>query len=312
MRPWWLGIVALGACLPEGPKDEPVDDTGDSDEPPLTDTDTDGDTDVEAPCPLPEVEPNDTPEAAQALPTEVRACGSFQSEADPDRWRFVTTELAWLAVDVAAHAIGSHADVVLLLESDDADLAMAIGGWMDQPDVRLRVPVRAGTFDAVVRQAVGAGVQRGSGPDWFYELRASTTKPPVEHEVAEDPTVAEGEVQAWVDGPTGPTGLTVLGGFGVAGDTDGYAVTVPEGRHRVRLEVVAHAVGSPSDVALRVTDADGALVQLATVGSLGWEPDAATELHTTEAVAWRVEVIEEHGRGGAGWWYALRAVVEAE
>lgn len=312
MRPWSLLLLVLTGCAPELPKDEPDQDSGDSDEPPLPETDDPVDTAPEPPCARPEVEPNDTPADAEELPTEVVACGAFQVEADADRWRFVLAEPAWLALDVRAQAIGSPADVSLLLDGPEAGLAMAVGSWMDRPDVHLLLPVPAGTYDAVVRQAIGGDVVRGSGPDWTYELRASTTKPPFEAEVAEDPTLPQGQAQPFVGEPTGPEGLTVLGRFDAEGDTDHYTLAVPEGRHVVRLTTRAHALGSPANVALRVKDPEGATVALGVNGWLGWEPDAVLELHTDAAVSWTVEVLEEGGHGGPGWWYAVQAAVEVE
>ncbi len=306
----WLIGGLLGACQPVLPDDGPKDDSGDTDEPP--DSDSDSDDGPALPCALPETEPNDEVAQTQTLPMEVRACGDFGVESDSDRWRFELAESGWLALDGVAQGIGSPADVAVILNEPDAGVTLTSVRWMDRPDVRLRVPMEAGRYDVIVRQAVGAGIARGGGPDWRYELRASTIKPPLEHELTEDPTVEAPAVQTLTDAPTPPAGLTLFGNFSAPGDTDTYAVDVPEGRHRLRLTTLAHALGAPSDVALRVVDEDDAVVALVTHGELGWEPDAWADLHFADATRLRVEVIEEGGEGGAGWWYGVRVNLEVE
>ncbi len=309
--PWvWLFGGWLGACQPVLPEDQPKDDSGDSDEPPLPDSDSDDGPVL--PCALPETEPNDEVAQTQTLPMEVRACGDFSVESDSDRWRFELVESGWLALDGVAQGIGSPADVAVILNEPDAGVTLTAARWMEGTDVHLRVPMAAGRYDVIVRQAVGAGIARGGGPDWRYELRASTIKPPLEHELTEDPTVVSPAVQVLADAATPPAGLTLFGSFSERGDTDTYAVDVPAGRHRLRLTTLAHALGAPSDVALRVVDEDDAVVALVTHGELGWEPDAWADLHFAEATRLRVEVIEERGEGGAGWWYGLRVNLEEE
>lgn len=306
--PVWVLSCALAACRPGLPAgDKPTDDDT---EPPVTDTDV-GDSDVDSdppgPCDVTEVEPNDAAADGTPLPLEVTGCGGFQSEPDGDHWRFDTVEEGWLAVDVTSLRIGSRAQVTLALSGPGVNVGVT--HWEDLPEVRFRMPVGPGAWQALVRQRVGTDAFPGRGADFFYEVRASSSKAPLDWDVE------EGVNEAWetpqvLDATTGA--VTLFGGLSGQNDEDWYRVDVPAGRHRVVLDVDAHHDGSAMDPVIRTVDGDGDVVDTVTTGQLGWEADPWTELFLTEATTLVFEVADEGRQHGAATWYVLRVSVEAE
>lgn len=304
--------LLVGGCHPSLPTDDKPDDPG-IDDPPVDDTDpARDDTAPTPPCALPETEPNNAIGEANALPTDVQACGTFGATTDADFWTFTLAEDGWLAIDVDAFTLGSEADVTLTLSSTDlSDVAFGIGAWQDLPDVRVRFPSPPATYTAFVRQLVGTDATPGEGDDFFYDLIASSAKAPVSWDMGEAANDTRQTAQVIASADTPPEGVAVFGDFTI-GDQDWYQVVVPPGRHTVTLDVDAHEFGSVADLALRLVDDAGTLLQVVDDGRLGWERDPYVALPSLGGETITVQVVEANARAGRPFWYTLRVKVEAQ
>lgn len=292
-----VGLVA--ACKPGLPVDP---DVRPDEPPPPDDTDVDSDAGPIDRCAVREVEPNATAAEATALPLEARACGAVDVAGDADAWSFALDQPAWLEVRVDAARLGSRADV--LVDVEGGGLRATATDVPDGTDARLVVPAEPGSFVAVVQPQ---GPQAG-GADFFYEVRASVTKPPLDAttaEAADNDTVA----QVLASEATGAGGVVLVGGWSDPGDVDTYAIEVPAGAHRVEIAGLAHPYGSPSDMLLRFVDAAGETTSTVASGAFGDERDPAWEATRTGPVTLRVQVVEERLRAGPAYWYGLRVAV---
>jgi hypothetical protein len=259
---------------------------------------------------VPEVEPNDGPDQAQALATETWACGVFDDENDADFWTFTLPEDGWLAVDAPGASLGSDAYVSVTLASDDLDVAFGIASSGELPEVHVVFPSTRSTWVATVRQTVGFGAVRGGGPDFFYELRASSTKAPIDWDVEEGSNDAQGAAQRLVTATDADVTTRVLGDLDDAADQDWYEVEVPGPGWAVTFDVDAAAEGSAADVALQVIDEAGASHGIKKdVDEVS--PDPFFTRLSTAAGVMRVRVSEESGASGPPTWYRLTVTAEA-
>lgn len=306
-----LGL-ALAACHPGLPSGDKPSTDGTDDDPATTDTDVlPDDTDPAPPCALPEAEPNNDAGSANPLPLEVQACGSFSSAPDADFWSFATTEEGWLAVDLDGYRLGSLAHLSMTLSSTSG-LSVGLNYWQDIPEVHFKMPVGADAFTVFVRQQVGAGGGAGGGEDFFYEIMASSVKPPVSWDVDEVANETAAGAQSLSVGLTPADGVAVFGALSDAQDQDWFLIEVPIGRHAVVLDVDAAEFGSAGNFELQRADAGGAVVESVSSGQLGWEPDPYLVRHTTEVETIRVRVVDESRLTGPQAWYVLRVKVVEE
>jgi hypothetical protein len=299
-----MAPVVAAACVPRLPPDS---DKGDDSDPEESDPPAETDVADDAPCAVPEVEPNDGFPAAQTLPLEREACGVFQTENDADFWTFDLPEEGWLAVDVTAFGRGSEARVDLALVTPAGTLgAFEFGG---RPDVHLVYPAGAGRFDAVVRQLVGEDVPRGAGEDYFYALRASQVKPPLDWDVFEAANDAQAAPQtlSLAARPEG-AGVAVFGALEDAADEDWYAIPLPAGPSEVRLAALSHSHGALTDLAWRAS-VGGVLVATRAAGELGVERDPAGTFVVDGPATLVVRVLDELSQSGPASWYVLEARV---
>jgi hypothetical protein len=311
----WLAVGGCQGCVDVQPADP--DDSVDTEDPPEETDSAARDTAPEPPCPVPEQEPNNALAEAGVLPMERVGCGLFDSTADADFWRFTLTEQAWLGVDVRAFRLGSLADVSLTLSSPEAGVSAGIWYWRDLPDVHVRFPSPPATYDAIIRQAVGEQGSQGEGERFFYEVLATSTKPPLNWDLDEGPNESRVAAQPVAAGPTRSgegviAPVVVLGTVSAPTDQDWYAITLPSGRHRVVVEVRAHDLGSMGDFALELYDGAGGRRALTAAGRLGWEQDPWLEYRALVADTLTVRVVEENNQSGRPFWYALAVTVEAE
>lgn len=267
------------------------------------------DTDPEpppAPCAVPEVEPNDRADIATPLPMERRGCGTFLTEFDGDFWDFELKEEGWLAVDLDGILIGSEARLSLTLSSSGG-VRLASSAWRGWPEAHLVFPATPDRFSALVRQAVGEAGANGAGEDFFYEVRASSTKPPVSWDVGE--VADNGSRAAPQRLLSGAGDVRVFGGIDDAADQDWYELLLPGSRFRVEAEVIAHDEGSPGNFAIEIWRGDARYGSVAS-GRIGIEYDPWFSYDSLEPEALRLRVIEEDGEGGAPFWYLLVLHVE--
>jgi hypothetical protein len=313
----WIGTTALlvltgcKGCVslqPDGPDDpdltEETDDTVDSD---VLDTE---DTGPEPPCAAPEVEPNNSPDQANLLPLERWACGVFETTLDADFWDFEHVEDGWIALQVDAWRRGSRADVDLSLTSEDVDVGFSMQRWQDTPDVLIRFPARVGNYQALLRQTVGNVVDPGQGEDYFYQVRASVTKPPLDWDVFEADNDSLETAQLLVTGLTDAP-FRVFGEVESSGDQDWYEVVLPAGRQTVTFDVQAHEFGSAGDFALeRWREGNSRPSSRVVGGRLAFEDDPYLTYDSFEAERVFVRVVEENTEDGAPFWYVLTVTVE--
>lgn len=306
MSRWWWVTLCLAGCqgcgepgFPGDPTDTPDPVEDDTDE--AEETDVPPDSEPEPPCAVPEQEPNNSAAAANVLPLEQVACGDFVDAYDGDFWAFQVRDAGWLSVDVTGLLLGSDAKLSLTLSSDNG---VRVGALDSQglPEAHLKLPVQPGAFQALVRQAVGEEGGQGAGPDYFYELRASSTKPPVSWDLTEGSNDARTAAQRLLPGGAGKQ--SVFGTIEGPADQDWYEVRIPAARYRLTADVIAHAEGSGGDFALQVWQG-GVLVQIATVGPVGWEKDPHLVWQSLQGETLQLRVVEEGSDSGIPYWYVL-------
>lgn len=307
MRWWIVGVWSAVAACAVDIGDTKDDDPLPSDSPPVETDPPEVDTAPLPPCAVPEVEPNDSPDAATVLPTDARGCGGFGTRNDADRWRFTLAEEAWLGVRIDAFTLGSLADVQLTLTSDDADVVLGAFDMPELPDIDLRFPAQPGTYDAVVLQERGVGKNPGEGDDFFYEILATSTKPPFDWDVDEDPDAAT-QALTLLPGRS----QTVFGGFQASSDSDTFSFTVPNGTQVLSLAGLARNLGSSADIAVEVIDVDGTSLGIFRRGPLPVDPDPVGEVYLTSPGTATVEVTKEGDplQAGAEYWYGLSLTLE--
>jgi hypothetical protein len=312
----WSGIAATLLCagcqcgqppLTDDPDDPVIEDS------PVEDTEEEPvDTVPEPPCEQPEVEPNNSFDDANELAMEAQACGEFQTAVDADFWTFTLTEEAWLGIEVDAFGLGSEAVVSVAISSSETGVAAGINHHQGEPDVYVHFPSPPGTYDVLVRQTVGAFGGQGEGPDYFYELLATSSKPPMSWDLDETANETR-ETAMLLLSAAAPTPLRVFADVDGLGDQDWYRVNVPAGRHRMVIDVQAHEFGSMGNFMIERYRADGQLVQRLTAGEVGWEPDPWMEVRTIAAETHYLRIVEEEGGHGRPMWYVLElTLVEDE
>lgn len=310
MTRWFIGsaLLLVGGCkgcigLPDAPEPEPEPEDTSQD-----DSDSIGeDTSPEPPCDAPEAEPNGSIAEANQLALETRACGIFDNEFDLDFFHFSLVEQSWLNIRVEAFQLGSRADVTMALSSADSDIETAISGWNGTPDIFVKVPSGAASFDAIVRQSLGDGGGAGAGDDFFYELIVSSSKPPFLDYLDELDNGSLADAHFLM---SAPSEAMILGDVDEPTDQDWYEVVIPSGRHTLTLDVEAHEYGSSGNFALELYDASGTRFRARTVGEIGWEADPWLEHDSLGDETIYVRVLEEYAHDGPAYWYYLRATLE--
>lgn len=305
LTPLLLGIAGCKGCHDlDLPDDPPPTET--TDPPADSFADTTPDTDPEPPCEVPEVEPNDSFATAGVLPMEKTGCGTFLSSFDADFWDFSLDERGWVAVDVDGFLIGSEARVSLTLSSD-AGVRAGVLAWNGYPEAHLKFPSDPDHFQAIVRQSVGESGQTGEGPDYFYEVRASSTKAPVVWNATESANETVGAPQRLL---TGAGDARLFGGIADDADQDWYEVVLPATRYRLEAEVIAHSEGSAGDFAIELWRS-GRKIGTWTSGRIGIEPDPWLQHDSLAPETLQLRVVEEDADAGAPLWYLLVLHVEA-
>lgn len=303
-------VLWLAACNGCGPK---FPDDGDPPDPPPPDTagdDTGGDSAVDtgpnlpARCDILEVEPNNSLDAAWAIPMEEWVCGEL-IDADPsdavpgdvDFLTFTTSAPGWLEVNVEAARRGSNADVQFILLDDEGGSVTVFDGYLTT-DPLLRFPAAAaGTYTLNI-----AETSYLSGEDYEWYLLASAVKAPVEWDFEEvEGNDSSAQAQAF------PVDQTVFGTFGRTNDFDWYHLVTPADATKIRFDVKAFSLGAPVDPQIALYEADATtLIRLDSTGEVDYDFDPWFEQKQTGSQEWYFSIRNEASAGGQYHWYTLR------
>ena len=303
-----LTLLTLACALrldPVDPGDKP-EDGGGTDETGEPDDSGPVDTSPPLPCDVPEVEPNNPISAAQDLPMEKWACGTFSTGDIVEVFKFDNEEGGWLRVWGRAFEIGSVADILLSVASDDGLYGASRLSNPDSTDADMVFFVdRDYTFYATLAEQYGR-----SGDAYRWEMMASMVKEPVEF----DSTEAADNNSASTAG-TVTFGDRVFGRIDSTTDVDWFAFDLPEGRTDLLIDVDAWYFGSPADTRIELFKPDGESFRES--GSRadspeGYDLDPYLSASVTEGGRWTVKIFPEPksetgaGGGGRAYWYVLK------
>lgn len=264
------------------------------------------DTGPPLPCDLPETEPNSPYSSAMELPMEVWACGSFDDSSDSAEILFFENdEPGWIRVWARAFEIGSLADITLTLSSSDGPYGASKLSNPDSTDVTMVFPVDD-EYGFYVTLAENYGRY---GESYRWELMASEVKAPVEYttqETESNDTMATANPIAHGDRIFARMDSTI--------DIDWFALTLPEGRSDVSLDIEAWYHGSPADTRVELYKPDGSYFAADSYNneSGAYDLDPWMQVSPTEGGTWYVKVFPEassEGGGSAGggeaFWYVM-------
>lgn len=278
-----------------GDTDAETGETGDS---------TPVDTTPPPPCDVPEVESNNNPSEPQDLPLDQWACGTFETQVDPEFLTFSTTQADWVRLEVRAVSIGSEADVSLNLYEPDGDYEAAWYGseYSSDPFIQFKTD-EARDFTVMLSDAY-----YGYGEDWFWEIMATVTKAPV--------TWAAEEVEPnnYNTEPTEVTsGVTTYGVISSSSDLDWFKISVPDAdKHTLRVRVDAAGSGSPADLRAVVYDPSGSWAKTSLTGEDVYDRDPWMDVTTDMAGDWTILLREDYEHGSPIYWYTVVIELDPE
>lgn len=288
---------------PDADGNTSTDDTGTEDTGPV-------DTGPPLPCDVPEVEPNNPYSEAQELPLEQWACGSFGDSSDAaEIFYFENTEPGWIRTWARAFEIGSLADVMLTLSSNDGPYGASRLDNADSTDVMMVIPVDDEYgFYATLNESFGL-----SGDEYRWEFMASEVKAPVEWSVVEDD-----DNDTMDDAMPVADGDRVFAKMNTSADIDWYRIELPEGRVDLTLDIDGWQYGSPADTTLFFYRSDGTKYGHSYgnsgASSGGTNADPKYDASPTSGGTWYIKIFPDvddvGGSGGAAYWYVLDVSVE--
>jgi len=277
------------------------------------------------PCDFPEIEPNDWPDEADAIETELWACGvlapdagSEGSESAIDCVAFTAPETGWLSMWARGEDIGSYANLQMNVTMNRATAAQFIGTVQHSPgtsDPRVTIPVEAGD---VIDVAMSAENFAGTDQQLWEFLPTILKEAPVYWNVLEDEDnsdpgandVNADATQVLVSGDS------VYGVLGQGDAADVFLFDVPAGGGTIEVDVEAYDAGSPIDARLallRDSIDDPGSLETVRSNDNGREADLAPDpriVHdTTTGGVWRVRVTNVGTFASAYHWYVLHVNV---
>ena len=303
-----LLAASCAVGLPSDAKDDlpPIEDPND----PPQESDTPTPEAPEPRCAWTEAEPNNTADLALDLPLETRACGDYNAAFDADFWSVSLAEEGWLALDLAGYSVGSEAWVSLTVSRPDLGWSLGAFSYRGLPEAHLLVPAPAGTWLLMSRQTIGEGGGQGEGADFFYELRASASKPPLDWDRTESGTNGSAASPDVLSLSVGAP-QTVYGVIDASGASDFYAVDLPAGSWRLGVAVAAHDLGSPGDFGVELRAPGAAAGATFSSGRLTSYLDPVGEIAVSGPGRALVRVFEDADGGMPLSWYAATVTVEA-
>jgi|GEM_PF-6892271 len=322
---WYDSCVSCPAPEPQLPGDpgtsvEPPPDTGEEDT---------ADTTPPPACDFEEVEPNDTPDEANEMDTELWACGVLSPDAGAEEGspatdfvKFTVPESGWLSMWGRGEDIGSYANLQMNVAFNRDTSLEFVGSIKHSPgtsDPRVTIPVEAGDVIDVALSAENFG---GTDQQLWEFLPTVLKEPPVYWTMLE---IEEGDEVENNDARVDAhqllvTGDSVYGVMGVGDDTDVYLIDVPEGSSTITVDIEAYDAGSPLDAKLVLMrdnpdygEPDESRFIVERSNDNGREADLAPDpriIHdTTVGGEWRVEV-ENVGTFASRFnWYVLHVTI---
>lgn len=297
--------------------------------PPRTDPDTDppqttaetgntGDTGPTPPCDIPEIEPNNSVNEPTALVLERRACGIIDAPLDLDVWSF-SHEGSWLEVELDA-AENAFTDPTFVLTPVGDVWAASRADDPESVNATLRFLAPAGDYKLAVSDQDFNGGER-----YGYDLLVSEAKPPVEWNRTE---VEGNDIFDQAE--------TVVGGDRIYGtmdndppvpDLDFYVITVPAGKHTLKIDIDAYDGGSSANLTVYLYDqafdklptgckdpcpaSDDTCTPCALKGGVvGLELDPFGEYDSPGSEIVYIQVLEATDQEGPANWYVLSIDLE--
>lgn len=305
--PFAVGLAVLAAgcqCQPTipPPADEP-------DPPPQSTAETaqTGDTGPPKPCEVPETEPNNGLDTPNVVALETTACGTISQPLDIDYWGFSHAG-SWLEIELDA-ADGSFINPTFLLTPVGDTWAARREDDTESVDATLRFLAPAGDYRLAVSDQGFNGGER-----YTYDLLISEAKPPAvwtreELEPNDEATLAE-----IVTG--GETLYGTMSGNGAYPDYDYYVITIPSGKHTLKIDVDAFDVGSSANLTVYLRDEaldylpEGCTNCALAGGIPGVELDPIGEYDSNGSEIVYIQVREAGSQEGPANWYVLAIELE--
>lgn len=309
-----LALVLLVGCngctpkIPHGndppPKNDTSEDTDSGDSADSTDSGPDTvDTGPPPMCDHVELEPNDTPEQAEALIMEEWACGDFIDFLDLDWLTFTPTQPGWITLRVEAADRGSAANPQVSVDGG-GESAMVLDGYLTS-DPLLVFPAE----DLETWRLTLAETNLLYGEDYTWYLMASLSKAPVDYDAEE----AEPN-DAYTEAGELALATPLLASIGSAGDFDWYKIhTTEEGEQTLTINITAFKEGSAADLSATLYDEDGTTVlREKTYGQIDYDRDPWFTKKVTGIKDLYVFVRNESETGSRFHWYTLEVTSTVE
>jgi hypothetical protein len=283
---------------------------------------------IPPPCDFPEQEPNDWPDEADEMQTELWACGvlapdasSAGSESATDFVVFTAPESGWLSMWGRGEDIGSYTNLQMNVTMNRSTAPQFLGTVQHSPgtmDPKVTIPVDAGD---VIDVALSGENFEGTDQQLWEFLPTILKEAPVYWNVVEAEDVSDpgandrndtdpSELQLLV------TGDSIYGVLGQGDDADVFLFEVPEGGAEIEVDVEAYDAGSPINAKLAILredeEAPGTLKQIRSNDN-GREADLAPDpriVHdATVGGLWRVRVTNVGTFASEYHWYVLHVRV---
>jgi len=260
-------------------------------------------------CTYDEVEPNGLITDPQVLPLEVWMCGIFGESEDNDYFVFDVEEESWIRIWVRAEGLGSFANPrAFFHEATGSSFSADFRDGYLSADFDHTIKLdTARTLKIALLEQEDGDVQ--FGPDYYWRLRVSVVKAPVEW-TSEEPVDEDGN--DFNNSSASPDIL--VGGDRVFGRleraaNDWYAIDIGEERTEVVVQTDAWIHGSPLDPRLTVTAPDGSVVGVAYSHDNPNNRDAKVAFTALEAGRYLIKLDTAVPEGdGRPYWYVLEAL----
>jgi mono/diheme cytochrome c family protein len=234
---------------------------------------------------LVEVEPNDAPSGAMPIGLPGGVWGMLEKPNDVDRYVFEAAAGQTVVFDVAAHRLGSKADVLLTLaEASGRVLAGSTGAHGDADPLLTHTFAEGGRFEVRVEE-----LTMGASPEHFYRLSAGVL--PVVTACFPLSAPPNAEVEVRLIGLNVPADATVK--VKTVGPGEAVVPIDPE-RFRARREIKLLVAEGPQRLESEPNDAPGQATPIAAPGAVDGRIGAPgdVDVYAFEAKAGQTWIIE--------------------